>query len=92
LAFGINTEDWSITVTEARLEKIFEINKDTLIEYIRDKWEERFPEETDRLDKEIEDVISQNIDFEKINQGLPSLYYSSGKKVTITKQDLIDYL
>lgn len=87
-------DGWSVTCEETTLEKIFVIKKEFAVNAIieqTDTWEDRFPEESDDLFRRIKEAIDDAIDIEKLNEGLPSLYYPNGKKFKITKKDLIDY-
>jgi hypothetical protein len=54
-----------------------------------DNWEQRFPEDSDTIFKDIEKAINDAIDIDKLNAGLPELYYPTGKMFKITKHDLI---
>ena len=86
--------DWCETAKQSKLEKIFTLKKDFVVNAIieqTDTWEERFPEDSDDLFEEIKKAVEQGIDLEKMNNLLPELYYPDGVKFKITKQDLIDY-
>jgi hypothetical protein len=88
-------EDWSIEVEESELQKIFTLKKEFVVNAIieqTDTWEERFPEDSDRLFEEIKKAVEQSIDIEKMNSLLPELYYPNGKKFTITKKELLEYI
>lgn len=88
-------EDWSVEVEESELQKIFTLKKEFVVSAIIEKtdtWEERFPEDSDRLFEEIKKAIEQSIDIEKMNSLLPELYYPNGKKFKITKKDLLEYI
>lgn len=88
-------EDWSIEVEESELQKIFTLTKDFVVNALiekTDRWEERFPEESDNLFERIKNAFEQSIDFEKMNILLPELYYPNGKKFKITKKDLLEYI
>lgn len=90
--FDINEEcdnipdDWSIECKESDLEPIFRLSPDWILERID---EERLTEDGNELDK-IEKVL-QTIDYETINSKIPSLYYESRRRFTITKADLIEW-
>ncbi len=87
-------DDWSATCEETSLEKIFVVKKEFAVNAIvsqTETWEERFPEEADDLFKQIEKAVTDAIDIDKLNEGLPSLYYPNGKKFKITKLDLIEW-
>lgn len=85
-------EDWSITCEETTLEKVFVIPKQFAVNAIvglTENWDDRLPGESESLHKQIEIAISDAIDIDKLNNGLPSLYYPNGKKFKITKSDLL---
>ncbi len=81
-------DDWSDTIIEAELQPVFKISIDWIMDRIN---EERFDEEGKPWDKVV-NVLNKYIDFDKINEEMPKLYYQTRKKVVITKQDLIDYV
>jgi hypothetical protein len=87
-------DNWMATCEETTFEKMFVLKKEFVLNAIlnqTDTWEDRFPEESDDLFKKIEKAIGESIDIEKLNDGIPSLYYPNGKKFIVTKKDLIDY-
>lgn len=87
-------ENWSVDVMETKSEKIFVLKKDFVLGAVMnatDKWEERFPEDSGDVFKQIEKAVGDSIDIDKMNELLPSLWYPSDSKVVVTKQDLIDY-
>lgn len=88
-------DDWEITCEETTLEKMFVVEQDFATKAILDAtdiWEERFPEESDKLFKQIEKAITEAIDINKLNEGIPSLYYPNGRMFKITKADLVDHV
>jgi hypothetical protein len=88
-------DDWEITCEETTLEKIFVVDKKFIVGFlmdITDRWEERFPEDSDNLFNQIEKAIEGAIDIDKLNEKLPSLYYPNGKKFKVTKTNLINWL
>jgi hypothetical protein len=87
-------DDWKVEVMGASLEKMFTLTKEFIVGKIMratDRWEERFPEDSDRVDKKIQTAIETGIDTEKINELIPSLYYPNDTEYTITKADLIEW-
>lgn len=89
------SEDWEAQAQDTKLEKMFSMSKDFAIDAIiqqTDKWEERFPEDSDILFNQIKNAINQSIDIEKLNSLLPELYYPNGKMFKITKKDLLEYI
>ena len=88
-------DDYFIIVQGTTLEKIFTMKEDFVVNAIveqTDTWEERFPEDSDDLFEKIKNAIKQSIDINKMNELLPELHYANGKKIKITKQDLLDYV
>ena len=71
------------------LEPIGVLSVDLLTELLMDKWEDRQSEDGLEYDK-IEKVIKENIDFDKINELLPKLYYPNGKEITFTYEQLME--
>jgi hypothetical protein len=87
-------DDWSVTCKESTLEKMFVIKREFAVDAIvneTDTWVERFPEDSDILFERIKEAIGNAIDIDKLNEGLPSLYYPNGKTFKVTKADLINY-
>lgn len=86
--------DWEVEVEDTTKEKIFVFEKQSVSDAIietTDRWEERFPEESESTFKQIESAIKAGIDIDKINELLPSLYYANGEMSIITKDDLIGW-
>ena len=87
-------DDWSVELEGSKEEHLFQLTEDFVIDAIMEKtehWEDRFPEESDRTTKELRGSIKSGIDINKINQAIPKLFYPNGKKVIVTKQEIIDY-
>lgn len=87
-------DDWKLELHTSKLEPMFQLTEDFVLGSIMEKtdiWEERFPEECDRTLKELMDAIKSGIDIEKINENIPKVFYPSGGKIIVTKQDLIDW-
>ena len=88
-------DDYSIRVQESKLEPMFQLTKkevaDVVNQYIGDKHEDRFNPDDDGTDEEITKALEKCFDAKKFNSLVPKLYYPS-TFVTITKQDLLDYL
>lgn len=88
-------EDYSVKIQFSKFEKIFKMEENWIVDTIiqqTDKWEDRFPEDSDSVFKQIESAIRSGIDFEKINQNLPDIYCPSGEYAVVTKQDLINFI
>lgn len=75
-----------ITVEECQLEPICKINAEWMLERID---EERFPEDQfDEISEKVEDVLNKYIDFAKVNEMLPKLWYGTGKLYKISYDEL----
>ena len=84
-------EDWFGICESSTLEKIFVIKKEFAVDSIMastENWVDRFPENSDITEKEIKKAISDAVDIDKLNDGLPSFYYPNGKEFKVTKADL----
>lgn len=79
-------EDYSITVNEAVLEPMFKFDLHHVLNTLD---EERYPEDNERIENQLTNLLKENIDFDKIKQGMPELYYQSRRQFTITKKDLL---
>jgi hypothetical protein len=81
-------DDSTLVVYESDYEPIQELSADFIAQRIN---EERFSEENcDKEFIEIVNILNNNIDFEKINSLMPKLHYSTIKKHTFTKSDMLD--
>lgn len=88
-------EDYSFEVRPGKLEKIFNIKIDDVVDFITthtDRWEDRFPEFADSTFDKIKKAIIGSVDIDKMNELLPSLYYPTTEKAIVTKKDLVDYI
>ncbi len=74
---------------KSKCEPIVQFDADWMLERID---EERFTEE--RFEKESEKIhkLLSEIDFSKINEQIPKVYYESFEKFEITKADLYEHL
>lgn len=85
-------DDFSIEVELTELETIFKIDAKELSNLLIDNNEERLHEDFDGSDEnKILIAVSESVDFDKLRELLPKLYYGTGEFAIITKQDLIDY-
>jgi len=85
-------DDYQVKVNEAELQPIFVLKEQWIVDAIceqTDHFEERFPEESDKVFEQIKTAIRKSIDVNKLNELLPKLYYPNGKKGILTKQDLL---
>lgn len=81
-------DDFEIKCYEAKAEKMEEFDEYWILERME---EDRFPED-DRLVDKLLKLFKDNINFDKINEAMPEVWYETGKSFFITKQDLIDYI
>ncbi len=89
-------DDWSIRVQESKLEPMFQVRKEDIIDvlanYFDDQFDDRFPQDNyDPVFDEIVKALKKCFDANKFNSLVPKLYYPAGY-ATITKQDLLDFL
>ena len=84
-------DDWNIKVELSDFEPMFELDIEFIVNAITDKFEDRFPEDSDNAFKKIEEAIIGSVDLEKLNKMIPSLYYPNCDYRIITKQDLLDF-
>ena len=84
-------EDAVFECKGSKLEPIIDFSSQWITDRIDD---DRFSENNSGTENEkITKVLDENIDFKKITNLLPKLYYENYKdKFTITKQDLLDAL
>lgn len=84
------SDDFQIKLTGADIEPVFVFSENYIIEGIDD---ERFPEDSEKTVEKIRKVLSDNIDFKKINELMPTLYYgNSTRKFYLTKKELLNYV
>ena len=81
-------DDYSLDCKEATLELIITLSVDWIFDRMD---QDRFSEDGNEREK-LEKVLSENIDFEKINSLIPKLYYESRIKFKITKADILEYI
>jgi hypothetical protein len=80
-------DDWSIEVTESSLEPMIRFDINWILNRIDD---DRLPEDCERTDRKLVQLLKDNINFDAINAGMPELYYEKwNSKIKITKQDLM---
>lgn len=84
-------DDWQIRVELTDLEPIFELDADSLCQLLADANEDRLTENFDEEQKVLA-ALNECIDFEKLKEKLPKLYYPNGKFMSLKKSDLIDQL
>lgn len=88
-------EDWSIRVQELKLEPMFEVERDEInsliLDYLIEKHEDRFPQDSDEEEKDLSMALKASFDVTLFNSLVPKLYYPT-TFTTITKQNLLDFL
>lgn len=80
------SEDYSVIANEAVLGPMFKFDLHHVLNTLDD---DRYPEDNERIENKLVDLLKENINFDKIREGMPELYYQSRKQFTITKQDLL---
>lgn len=83
-------DDWQVRVEMSDLEPIFNIDADNLCQLLADANEDRLTEDFDEEAK-VTKALKENIDFEKLKEALPKLYYPNNKFETITKADFVEW-
>lgn len=88
-------EDWFIRVQESKLEPMFQTNRadvhDVLLNFFYDTYDTRFPEDSESQEEDLSRALKASFDVGLFNSLVPKLYYPAAF-LTITKQDLLDYL
>ena len=82
--------DWQVRVELSDLETIFKVDADNLCQLLADANEYRLSEDFDEEARVLK-ALKENIDFEKLKEALPKLYYPNNKFETITKADLVEW-
>ena len=83
-------DDWQVKVELSDLEPIFNIDADNLCQLLADANEDRLSEDFDEEAKVLK-ALKEVIDFDKLKESLPKLYYPNGKYEFITKSDLVEW-
>ena len=82
-------DDFEIKCYPGKLEPLERLDA----HWILDRFDEdRFPEDDERTADEILKILRENIDFKKINEAMPKLWYESYPPFMLRKEDLIDYI
>ena len=84
-------ERWRVGVELSNLEPIFSVDADTICQLFADANEDRLSEEFGEEEEYI-DAFRDSIDFGKLHELLPKLYYPNGSFIIVNKLDLADYL
>ena len=83
-------DDWQVIVELSDLEPIFNVDANYLCQLLVDANEDRLPEDFDEEAKVLK-ALKEAIDFEKLKEALPKLYYPNNKFEKITKADLVEW-
>lgn len=83
-------DDWKMKVELTDLEPIFKIDAESLCQLLADSNEDRLSEDYTE-EKTILQALKESIDFDKLTEMLPKLYYMNGKFETVTKSDLVQW-
>ena len=85
-------EDYTLEVEETTLEQMFQFEiegiKNAVME-MTNRWEDRFPSDSARVEQKIRNAIFKSVDLGKLNSMIPSLYYPNGKKIKVNKHVLL---
>lgn len=81
-------DDWQEEIKFSIEEPIETLCADWIAEKIDDGRfsEEPYHDEYDRVVK----ILNETIDFKKVNEALPKMYYPNGKNGVLTKKDLLE--
>jgi len=83
-------DNWQVKVELADLEPIFKVDADSLCQLLADANEDRLSEDFDEEARIIK-ALKETIDFDKLKDALPKLYYPNNNFQNITKVDLIKW-
>jgi hypothetical protein len=83
-------DDWQARVELSDLEPIFNVDAENLCQLLADANEDRLSEDFDEEAKVLK-ALKETIDFDKLKDALPKLYYPNNKFETITKADLVEW-
>ena len=83
-------DDWQVRVELSDLEPIFNVDADNLCQLLADANEDRLSEDFDEEARVLK-ALKEAIDFERLKELLPKLYYPNNKFETITKADLVEW-
>lgn len=84
-------DDWEVKVELSDLEPIFNVDAENLCQMLAGCNEDRLSEDFDEESRVLM-ALKESIDFDKLKELLPKLYYPNGKFETITKSDLVSWL
>lgn len=83
----------TIKVFDCNEEPIHTFSADIIAELIRDSQEERYSEDDSEAEHEaIVKILSENIDFDKINSEIPTLWYPQKTFKLYSKAELLSFL
>jgi hypothetical protein len=83
-------DGWVAVIDMCNLEPIFNIDAESLCQILADANEDRLSEDWDE-EADVLKALKECIDFEKLKNALPKLYYPSGICKKVTKSYLINH-
>jgi hypothetical protein len=83
-------EDWKTIIELSDLEPIFSPDAEELCHILANFYEDRLTEEFGEEARVLK-ALKECIDFEKLKETLPKLYYPNGVYEKVTKSDLVDW-
>ena len=83
-------DDWQVKVELSDLEPIFDVDAEKLCQLLADANEDRLSEDFNE-EANVLKALKESIDFNKLKDALPKLYYPNNKFETITKADLVEW-
>jgi len=84
------SKDWHVHVELSNLESIFNIDAESLCQLLAQANEDRLSEDFEE-EARVLNALKQSIDFDKLKELLPKLYYPNNKFKVISKSDLIEW-
>lgn len=82
-------DDYKLKIGDCNLEPMFELDASALAEILVDNNSDRCSEDGDEFET-IQKALSECVDFKKLSEMIPKLWYLNGKEAELTKADLLD--
>ncbi len=83
-------DDWQVKVELSDLEPIFNVDAENLCQLLADANEDRLSVDFDE-EKKVLKALKETIDFDKLQDALPKLYYPNNKFKSITKSNMVEW-
>jgi DNA-binding Xre family transcriptional regulator len=83
-------DDWQVRIELSDLEPIFNVNAESLCQLLAAANDERLSENFNEKEKVLK-ALKEAIDFDKLKNALPKLYYPNNRFEIITKADLVKW-